>query len=417
MNVLFVHTNFPAQFKFLAESLTARGARCAAIASNTGQPVDKVSLVRWKAKRGSAKDIFDPATRAEADMIRGAAAAEAAISLKNQGFVPDLIVGHPGWGETLFLRQIFPAAKQILYGEFYYRATGADVGFDPEFAIPGLAEVFRVHAKNATMTLALLDAEAIVCPTTFQASLFPEAFGPRIAVIHEGVDTAHIDRIADARFKLTNGRVLDRSRPVITFINRRFEPQRGYHIFMRALPAVLAAVPNAEVLLIGSDDPDVYGFRAPAGTTWKRVLLNEVKDRLDMKRVHFTGHLPHEQMLAALSLSAAHVYYTYPFVLSWSLLEAMACRALVIASDTAPLRDAVENGKNGILLDFFDVNALAEALVQACREPARFAPLREAARETIVARFDRDRLCRPAWLELVQRMAGEMTAAPATISR
>jgi len=185
--------------------------------------------------------------------------------------------------------------------------------------------------------------------------------------------------------------MLDRAKPIITFINRRFEPLRGYHVFMRALPRVLAQVPEAEILLIGSEQQGGYGLPPPKGATWKQLFLDEVKGRIDASRVHFTGPLPHGEMLAALSLSRAHVYYTYPFVLSWSLLEAMASECLVIASDTAPVRDAIRSGENGLLLDFFDHDALAEALVEACRSPERFAPLRKAARETVIADFNRAR--------------------------
>ena len=160
-------------------------------------------------------------------------------------------------------------------------------------------------------------------------------------------------------------------------------------------------MPDAEVLLIGTDDPGGYGRDAPHGTTWKKHILAEVEDRLDLERVHFTGRLPYDQMLAALSISAAHVYYTYPFVLSWSLLEAMASECLIIASDTPPVRDVIQDSVNGLLFDFFDVKALSDALIRACRSPEIYLRMRHAARDTVLARFDRDRLCRPAWLRLV----------------
>lgn len=401
-DVLFVHNNFPGQFGFLAETLTAQGHRCVAIASPTGRDLPGVPVARWRAKQGSTAGIFDPATRAEADLIRASAAGESALSLKQQGFDPDLIIGHPGWGETLFMREVFPGAKQILHGEYYYRSSGGDVGFDPEFGRVTPKDAFRIHAKNATMALAYAEADKIICPTAFQASRFPDLFRSRIGIIHEGIDTTRIKPDAAATLRLTNGRILDRSKPVVTFINRRFEPLRGFHIFMRALPKVLAEVPDAEVVLIGADESGGYGPAAPSGMTWKKVMLAEVGERLDLRRVHFMGRLPHEQMLAALSISAAHVYYTYPFVLSWSLLEAMASECLIIGSDTGPVRDAVENGQNGMLLDFFDVEALSAALIHACRDPEGLLPLRRAARETVLRHFDRDRVCRPAWLQAIR---------------
>ena len=229
---------------------------------------------------------------------------------------------------------------------------------------------------------------------------------PRVSIIHEGIDTERIKPDPSSKLKLPNGRVLDGSTPVITFINRCFEPLRGYHIFMRALPKVLACVPDAEVVLIGGDERGGYGLRPPAGTTWKARFLQEVEPQLDMARVHFTGLVPHSQMLTALCVSSAHVYYTYPFALSHSLLEAMACEALVVCSDTVPLHGVVEHEANGLLLDFFDVDALAEALVAACRQPQAYRHLRRRARQTILERFDRKRHGEPRWLRLAESLAG-----------
>ena len=399
--LLFVHNNFPAQLGFVAAAMSGRGHACRAIASGTGREVPGVPLLRWAVKRGSTPGIFPPATRAEADFVRGHAAAQAALKLRQEGWAPDVIVGHPGWGETIFLHEIFPAARQVLYAEFYYRSAGADVGFDPEFGEPQLGERFRVHAKNATMALALAEADRIVTPTAFQASLLPQAFRTRATILHEGVDTDRVRPVPNARINLDGGRVLDGSKPVITFVNRHFEPLRGYHVFLRALPRLMAEVPEAEILLIGSDEAGPYGQPPPEGTTWKALFLDEVKERVDMARVHFTGTLSNPTLHAALSIGKAHVYYTYPFVLSWSLLEAMACECLVIGSDTAPVREAVTTGETGLLLDFFDHNALAEALIEACRQPDDFLPLRRAARATVRARFNRVD-CAAAWVDLLE---------------
>jgi glycosyltransferase involved in cell wall biosynthesis len=410
-DVLFVHNNFPAQFRFIAEALQAKGDQCVAIASKTGRNLPGIPVYRWEATRGSTKGIFPLATRTEADLIRANAAVEHALRLKKRNFNPDLIIGHPGWGETLLLNVVFPEAKQILHGEYYYRVTGGDVGFDPEFGLPSFENKCRAHAKNASMALALSEADHIVTPTPFQASVMPAAFQARTTIIHEGIDTERAKPIPDAKFTLEDGRVLDRSSPVITFVNRRFEPLRGYHIFMRALPKVLAAVPEARVLLIGADEAGGYGKEAPKGTTWKKLFLGEVERKLDMSRLHFPGRVGYERLLAAFSVSAAHVYYTYPFVLSWSLLEAMACECLVIGSDTAPVRDVVEHKVNGLLSDFFDVDALSDLLITACRDPQSFAPLRKAARQTVVERFDRSRICLPAWLRLIEEVRAGKRAA------
>jgi glycosyltransferase involved in cell wall biosynthesis len=409
-NLLFVHNNFPAQFGFLAQAMAARGHACRAIASPTGRELPGIPLLKWTSPRGSTPGIFGPATRAEADLIRGRAAADCAVALRDSGWLPDVIVGHPGWGETVFLQEVFPDARQVLYAEFYYRSKGGDVGFDPEFGDLPLDERFRVHAKNATMAMALAEAHRIVSPTPFQASMLPRAFRSRTAIIHEGIDTDRVRPNPEGRISVA-GRVLDRSKPVITFINRRFEPLRGYHIFMRALPKVLTEVPDAEILLIGSDQGRGYGQPAPSGTTWKARLLDEVKGRLDPDRVHFTGALPYDHMLAALSVSRAHVYYTYPFVLSWSLLEAMASECLIVGSDTPPLRDVIRPGRNGLLLDFFDHDRLADALIEACRAPHAYEALRKAARDTVLEHFDR-RQCLAAWIALLEEVCAGAEALP-----
>jgi glycosyltransferase involved in cell wall biosynthesis len=400
-NVLFVHNGSPGRFAFLAQALTQKGRRGALVNGPTGLDLPGITTARWQASRGSTPGVYNLATRSEADLIRGRAAAEGAIKLQASGFEPDLVIGHPGWGEMAFMREVFPLAKQIQLGEFYYRSRGADVGFDMEFETDTFDDRVRVHAKNSVMAMSYAEADRIVVPTPFQASLFPEAFQSRMSVIHEGVDTTKAKPHPQAQFQLGDGRVLDRSKPVVTFVNRYFEPMRGYHIFMRALPRLLKQVPEVNVLLIGSEEPRGYGKAAPAGTNWKQVILKEVEGRLDMSRVHFTGQLSYERFIAALSISAAHVYWTYPFVLSWSLLDAMACECLVVGSDTAPVRDVIKPGVNGVLVDFFDREGLAEALTTACREPQWFAPVRRAARETVMAEYDRASVCEPAWLALI----------------
>jgi glycosyltransferase involved in cell wall biosynthesis len=253
--------------------------------------------------------------------------------------------------------------------------------------------------------LAFAYADRIVCPTPFQASSFPEGLQPMIRVLHEGVDIAHAQRRPDARFKLGGGRVLDRSTPVITFVNRTFEPLRGFHIFMRALPALLDACPEAEVLLIGQAALSGYGGASPNGKDWKTLLFDELGNRLDMDRIHFTGKVDHSALIDAFSIARAHVYYTYPFVLSWSLVEAMAAECTIVASDTAPVRDAITDGVEGVLLPFFDVAALSETLIRTVREPEAFAGMGAAARKRALADYDQQRGT-SGWLALIDELIG-----------
>ena len=380
MNVLIVHQNFPGQFPHIADALLARGDKVAAIGGDTAKGRPGVDLRRWKIGRGTTPNILPAAIRAEADLIRGEAAAMTALQLKRDGFTPDVIIGHPGWGETVHLKEVWPTARLILLGEMFYRSHGTDAGFDPEFSQPSFAEDMRINAKNAVQALAYSLADRIICPTKFQASTFPAALQPLIRVQHEGIDLSKARRREGARVKLPGGRVLDGSKPVVTFVNRTLEPLRGFHIFMRALPAFLDAVPEAEVVIIGREGTNGYGTTAPGGTTWKTLLLKELEGQLDMSRVHFLGTVPHTEMIDAFSISWAHVYYTYPFVLSWSLVEAMACECLILGSETAPLHDAIQNQVEGLLLPFFNISALAAALIQAVEHRLSYTDMRSTAR-------------------------------------
>jgi glycosyltransferase involved in cell wall biosynthesis len=404
--ILFIHTNFPGQFPHIAAAALDSGYEIAIIGCGSAKDFRGITPRRWLLQRGSTPGLFDPATRAEADLLRGEAAAVQARQLRAEGFMPDLIIGHPGWGETVHMGTIFPGVPQILFGEFFYLPVGGDVAFDPEFETRNDAQDMRVHAKNAVMALAYAQADVIVSPTAFQASTFPIGLQSRIRVFHEGISLDAAARRPDATLTLDNGVVLDGKAPIITFINRNFERLRGFHIFMRALPALMAARPDAQVVIIGSDSGGGYGGQLADKVTWKEKMLAEVGSRLDLSRLHFTGRVSHADMISALSISWAHVYYTYPFVLSWSLVEAMACECLILGSDTGPVRDAITNGETGILNDFFDVAALSRAMIDACDNPHNFAQIRSQARQAALAQFDKDTVGVPAWMALIKELIG-----------
>ncbi|MBL8582501.1 MAG: glycosyltransferase [Rhizobiaceae bacterium] len=398
--VLFIHNGSPGRFLFLNEALAARGWERAHIGPPDATDLPGAKNLRWKYTRGTTQGVLNLAVRAEADLIRAEAAAGMALALRDEGFVPDIVIGHPGWGEMAFLKEVFPAAKQIQIGELFYRSRNTDYEFDREFATYDFSGTLRIHAKNAVLALSHTDADRIVCPTPFQASTLPEIFQSRIDIIHEGVDTTKAHRLSRFGIRL-HGKLIDGTRPVFTFVNRAFEPLRGFHIFMRALPRLLEQVPDADVILVGQDRDKVYGAGPTEGGTWKSVMMAEVGDKLDMSRVHFTGKLPYGDLLKVLSLSWGHVYMTYPFVLSWSLLDAMACECVMVASDTGPVRDVVRHGENGLLFDFFDHQALADQLTAIARDPQAYSHLRKAARQTVLDEYDRETVCLPAWLRLI----------------
>jgi glycosyltransferase involved in cell wall biosynthesis len=308
----------------------------------------------------------------------------------------------------VFLDEVWPTIRQVMFSEFFYKAHGLDVGFDTEFHTTSEDVLLRAHAKNAVMALSLTGATAIVSPTPFQASALPSMFQPLVRIIHEGVDVEAIRPGPAAPFALPDGRTIRPGTPVITYANNHMEPMRGLHIFARALPRLMDQVPEAQVLVFGQDSTHPYGGAPEDGGTWRELIFRDLD--LDASRLHFMGKAPHETLLAAFRLSMAHVYYTYPFVLSWSLVEAMASGCYVIGSDTAPLHDAIEDGVNGRLLSFFDPHALSETLIEACRNPEGFNDLRAAARATAVAKFSK-RDGTQAWLGLLRELGVEIPEA------
>jgi len=403
MKILFVHNNFPGQYRHLASALARDPqVQLAAIGHSASQEMAGVNLLKYNLGRVDVTSTHPFARRFDLECHRAEQVLYLLSSLASSGFTPDVIMAHPGWGETLPLRTIFGDARIILYCEFFYGVKGRDVGFDPEFPAIGVDGQVALNLKNASTLLALADSDIGISPTAWQRSTFPEEYQRRISVIHEGIDVDAIKPNHDAIFRLPSGRTFKRSDEVVTFVARNLEPLRGYHIFMRALPMIMTKRPRAEIIVIGGDGVS-YGAAAPAGKTWKSIFFDEVASKIDSKRIHFAGRLPYRDYLSALQVSSAHVYLTYPFVLSWSLLEAMSSGCLVIGSDTAPVREVL-NDKNGLLVPFFDFKRLAERVIEALDNPRRFDPVRIQARETILDRYDLARICLPNLMAFVKQV-------------
>lgn len=404
MDILFVHRNFPAQFCHLAAHLAEDARyRVFAIGSQSAQKLPGTNVSKYRAHERSAAEVHPFARRFEIESRRAEQVLYAATHLKHSGINPAVIFFHPGWGEHLALRDVFPAARMVSYCEFYYCATGADTGFDPEFPALGLDGLVRLRARNAATLLGLIDSDAGVSPTRWQRSLFPPALRSKIQVVHDGIDVEAASPNPDAEFILSeSGAVVRAGDEIITFVNRNLEPYRGYHIFMRALPRILTARPNARVLIVGNNRVS-YGAPPRAGQTWKQIFLSEVADQLDLSRITFCKTLPYNQFLSVLQVSRVHVYLTYPFVLSWSMLEAMACECLVVGSDTAPVREVITHEKNGLLAPFFSVDQLADTVIAAAERPELYHHIRKAARRTVVEQFDLKRVCLPRWLGFIPK--------------
>lgn len=408
MKILFVHQNFPGQFPHLAPALAARGHEVLALTAETNTRPAPVKVVKYR--KPAAVKLEPRLTKMYAEVSeRGLRAALAARQLRTRhDYVPDVIFGHPGWGETLFLREVWPEAKLLIYAELMYQTTGLDTDFDPEFARPGLENRMSTTARSAHLIQSIVQADAALSPTEFQASTFPPELRAKITVCHDGVNTARLTPNPAARYTVPGTSLtLCAGDEVVTFINRSLEPYRGYHTFMRALPEVLAARPGAQVLIIGEEGQS-YGAAPPEGS-WKQKFLDEVKDRLDLSRVHFLGRVPYADFITIMQIGRVHAYLTYPFVLSWSLMEAMSAGAMVVGSDTAPLREVIEDGVNGRLVDFFDIKGWSAALTDALARPEAYLEMRRAARASVVAKYDLERQCLPRLIRFVETAGGTLS--------
>jgi glycosyltransferase involved in cell wall biosynthesis len=320
--------------------------------------------------------------------------------LREDGFSPDLIVAHPGWGEALFLKDVCPKTPLLNYCEFFYHGRGADVGFDPDTPA-SLDAICRARARNAHLLLSLAECDRGISPTHWQRSTHPGEYQGKIEVIFDGIDTLTVRPDPAASFMLPDGRKLTRADNVVTYIARNLEPYRGFPSFMRAVPRILAEATDAQIVIVGGDEVS-YGRSAPEGKSWREVMLAEVGP-LDPARVHFLPRIPYPRYLSLLSVSTAHVYLTVPFVLSWSCFEAMASGCLVIGSRTPPVQEVIRDGHNGLLVDFLDPAGIARQVIDAIRSRENLSELRDRARATIEVTYALSQ-CLPAQLRLLQSM-------------
>ena len=406
LNILFIHQNFPGQFKFLAPALAAQGHKVVAMTMRkvNASQWQGVQLVPYSASRGTTPHVHPWVSDFETKAIRGEACFRAALKLRATGFTPDVIIAHPGWGESLFLKDVWPQSKLGIYCEFFYHPQDADVGFDPEFPIKDEGDACRLRLKNLNNLLHFEVADAGISPTQWQASTFQEPFRSHITVVHDGIDTAAVAPNPNVGLTLNGNVPLSRADEVLTFVNRNLEPYRGYHIFMRALPEILKRRPNAKVLIVGGDDVS-YGARPEGERKWKDIFAAEVRPLIsdaDWARVHFLGHVPYAHFIPLLQLSTVHVYLTYPFVLSWSLLEAMSVGCAIVASDTQPLREAIRHDETGRLVDFFDVSALTNEVCALLDDPVARQRLGANARAFAQANYDLKSVCLPRQMQWVE---------------
>jgi len=405
MRILIIHQNFPGQYRHLVGALIARGDEVQAIGAYQAPGMAGVSCFRYRLPSVGAVPAVHPwAQDFQVKVIRAEAVLRLLSERSDQIVRPDLILGHPGWGELLGIKDHWADVPVLHQLEFVYQLQGADTGFDPEFP-NALGSQTRLRLRRATQMLAFHDLDWALAPTYWQATTAPAAFRDRVSVIHEGIDTTAIAPRLGSYVNLEKrGLRFEPGDEVVSFVVRNLEPYRGFHTFLRALPLLQKLRPRAHMILVGGEGVS-YGPPPAEGGSWKQVLLAELEGQLDLGRIHFVGQVPHPVLHDLFRVCACHVYLTYPFVLSWSLLEAMACGAVVIGSDTPPVAEVICHGVNGLLVDFFSPEALAERVAEVLADPAAHRALALEARRTVQQHFDLHGVCLPRQLALVDWMA------------
>ncbi|MBF0240159.1 MAG: glycosyltransferase family 4 protein [SAR324 cluster bacterium] len=389
MRVLFLHPNFPAQFGYLAMEL-AKDSRNQVVFVTKRQEgqLKNVRKVLYAPSRPVSSQTHHYVKNLESAVLEGQAVYRIVQKLKTEGFVPDVVYGHSGWGPTLFLRDILPKTRLLCYFEWFYNARGSDADFDP--ADPLTEDDFpRIRSKNAPILMDLSSCDHGRSPTHWQHQQFPSEYHSRITVLHDGVDTEFFRPFPGISRKIPSiQRDLSDVKEIVTYVARGMEPYRGFPQFMEAVALLQRRRPECHVIIVGQDRV-AYGKSLPNGKTYKQDALERLE--LDQSRIHFTGLLPLDQYRQILRMSSVHAYLTRPFVLSWSFMEAMACGCVMVASNTEPVREVLIEGHNGLLVDFFYTRALTNRIEEALEHPGR-QRLGANARSTIVDHYSLKKL-------------------------
>jgi glycosyltransferase involved in cell wall biosynthesis len=409
VKILFIHPNMPGQYKHLCRVMAEDTNNTVVfITKPRNLNIPNVHKVEYKVPREPSPQTHRYLLGTERAILQAQEVWRTCKQLKDtEGFIPDVICAHPGWGDTLYIKDIFPHTPILSFLEFYYRAEGSDVGFDPEFPATS-DDAARVRTKNITNLLSLECTDWGISPTFWQKQQHPNEFLDKISVLHDGIDVNVCKPSPDTVLKLSQEHSFKLGDPVVTYIARNFEPYRGFPTFMRAAEIIQRERPDVHIIAVGADEVS-YGRKLPQGQTWRHIMMEKVK--LDMSRMHFTGFLAYADLIKLFQISAAHIYLTYPFVLSWSALESMACGVAMVSSNTQPIHEVMTHGHNALLADFFSPDEVAKHVLTILDDKNGMRDMRQHARDTVVKRYALDTLL-PLHIDLIKDVAARQFPPP-----
>lgn len=404
MKMLFMHQNMPGQYRHLAPWFARQpNHEVVFITKRKDIDLDNIRKVLYEPARKPHPNTHHYLKIYEDAILHGQQVVRELIKLREEGFYPDVVVSHPGWGESLFVKEVYPYVPVLHYCEFYYNPHGIDTHFDAEDPA-SIDSMCSLRGRSAHHLLSAELCDRGISPTQWQKSQFPAILQPKIEVCFDGVDVRAAHPDPDAEFTTPDGAATFRvGDETITYVARNLEPYRGFQVFMRLLPELLERRPNARVIVVGGDEVS-YGKAPRDGRCWREVLLEQ--HPLPEGRVFFVGKLPFSQYLKVLRVSALHIYLTRPFVLSWSFMDAMASGCLILASATPPVQEVVRHGENAFLTPFFDHSLFAARAAELLARRDELGHIRAAARQLIVDKYSLD-VCLPKHIKLIQEMGLE----------
>ncbi len=409
MRIIFIHQNMPGQFKHLAPQMAAAGHDVIFITKRNDINLPGVRRITYNLGREAKTHGHVYIHQLDEQILYGQAVARVLTELKSQGFVPDVICAHSGWGEALFTKEIFPDTPTQIFSEFFYRAVGSDINFETKEDV-SYDRMCRSRMRNTHMALTCLDADALIAPTVWQWQQHPAMMRERMSVIHDGINTQKCAPNPSVTFDLPTGQTLSRDDEVITYMSRNLEPYRGFHHFMEIVGELQRRRPKAHILIIGGDEIS-YGSKPEDAANWRESML--AKHHVVPSRVHFLGRIPYDDYIKFLQISRVHVYLTYPFVLSWSSMEAMSVGCTIAASSTPPVREVMQHDDNALLFDFHKPTEMLETVCRLLDDAALCNRLGKAARQTIVNNYDLNTICLPQQMAILDQLGrGELDSVP-----
>lgn len=393
MNILFIHPAFPGQFLYLASYLGRNPENKVyflAEENSLGGDLKGVKVGLYKGptdEEVAAMNGMGPASVLGQAWLKGRNILRSLDYLdKKEHFRPDIIIGHTGWGSLMYLKDFYPDVPVLGYFEWYYRSDNSDGFWWPDEKADIAARVHN-RTKNAPLWLSFETCDQGLVPTKWQYDQFPAEIQQKLHIIHEGTDNDFCSPLPERPgLELHNEHcdlVLPKGTEILTYLSRGFEPYRGFHEFMDAMRIVLNTRPNTHVVIAGTDRV-CYGAKTD-GPSHKEQELE--KGGFDESRVHWVGSLNRGDYQKMLRSSCCHVYLTRPFILSWSMLEAMSFGLPMVVSKTPPCEEVVKHDVNGLLADFRSPYHIAQKIVELLSDREKAERLGKAARETILEKY------------------------------